>query len=243
MKEKFNFVFERYEKKYLLTAEKYEFLREKLEPYMAVDKYGLTTICNIYYDTPEYRIIQRSLDKPKYKEKFRIRSYGIPTNDSNVFLEIKKKYKGVVYKRRAVMTHDQALDYLNCGVRPYDSQILNEIDYFFKFYEPSPAVFLAYDRVAMYGLRDEELRMTFDANIRSRFEDLNLMMGDYGEPLLTDNNDYLLEIKTLRTLPLWLTDLLTKAEIYPTSFSKYGRVYERMVERNYLKSSKESTYV
>ncbi|MBQ9921316.1 MAG: polyphosphate polymerase domain-containing protein [Clostridia bacterium] len=243
MKEKFNFVFERYEKKYLLTAEKYEFLRKKLEPFMAVDDYGLTSICNIYYDTPEYRIIQKSLDKPKYKEKFRIRSYGIPKNDSNVFLEIKKKYKGVVYKRRAVMTHTQALDYLNSGIRPYNSQIINEIDYFFKFYNPSPAVFLAYDRIAMYGLRDSELRMTFDANIRSRFDDLDLTLGDYGEPLLTDDNAYLLEIKTLRTLPVWLTEILSEAEIYPTSFSKYGRVYERMIERKISKSPKETTYV
>ena len=210
MKEKFNFVFERYEKKYLLTAEKYELLRKRLEPYMTVDNYGLTSICNIYYDTPEYRIIQKSLDKPKYKEKFRIRSYGIPKNDSNVFLEIKKKYKGVVYKRRAVMTHDQAMNYLNCGVPPYNSQIIREIDYFFKFYEPSPAVFLAYDRIAMYGLTDSELRMTFDANIRSRFEDLNLTHGDYGEPLLTDDNEYLLEIKTLRSLPVWLTEILSE---------------------------------
>ncbi|MBE6688031.1 MAG: polyphosphate polymerase domain-containing protein [Ruminococcaceae bacterium] len=244
MKENFGFVFQRYEKKYLLTEDKYHNLCKDLSGYMQTDKYGLTTICNIYYDTSDFRLIRTSLEKPRYKEKFRVRSYGVPQSDSDVFLEIKKKYKNVVYKRRAVMTHEQSLKYLSNNIKPYDSQIMREIDYFFRLYELSPSVFLAYDRIAMFGIQDPELRMTFDTNIRSRFHDLNLAYGDSGELLIDNEAKYLLEIKTLNSIPLWLTRILSKNEVYPTSFSKYGRVYEKHVNKVNLDHQKENcTYV
>lgn len=244
MSKSFNFVFQRYESKYLLTEEKYNLMRKKLEPYMQVDQYGLSTICNIYYDTPDYRLIRASLDKPAYKEKFRVRSYGIPKSGSNVFLEIKKKYSGIVYKRREVMSHEQSLEYLESRKKPFDSQILREIDYFFDFYNLNPAVFLAYDRIAMFGTEDPELRLTFDSNIRSRFDDLNLASGDRGELLLRGDEKYLLETKIYQAMPVWLTKMLSELEIYPTSFSKYGRVYEEMIMKNISKNNKEIfTYV
>lgn len=244
MKEKYNYVFERYEKKYLLTEEKYHIFTKELEPYMQVDEYGLSTICNIYYDTPNFYLIRKSLEKPRYKEKFRVRSYGVPTDSSDVFLEIKKKLGGIVYKRRAHMSHRQSVDYLNFGIKPYESQILREIDYFFMYYTPSPAVFLAYDRVAMYGIQDPGLRMTFDSNIRSRFTELDLTLGDHGEYLLSGNEKYLLEIKVMNAMPVWLTGLLSKYQIFPTSFSKYGKVYEKKTAEEILKSKREMlTYV
>ena len=89
----FNTVFKRYEKKYMLTKEQYESFKEDIDDFMKIDEYGLSTICNIYYDTVDYKLISRSIEKPIYKEKIRLRSYGIPTPDSTVFLELKKKYK------------------------------------------------------------------------------------------------------------------------------------------------------
>lgn len=244
MKGNFNFVFQRYETKYLLTEEKYHLMRKMLEPHMQVDQYGLSTICNIYYDTPDFRLIRASLDKPAYKEKFRVRSYGIPKSESNVFLEIKKKYNGIVYKRREVMSHAQSLEYLQNRVKPYDTQILREIDYFFDFYVLNPAVFLAYDRIAMFGIEDPDLRITFDANIRSRFDELNLASGDRGELLLRGDEKYLLETKIYQAMPIWLANILSELELFPTSFSKYGRVYEDMVKQNISFSDKEIyTYV
>ena len=165
----FNMVFKRYEKKYMLTKEQYEKFRETADNYMKVDEYGLSTICNIYYDTDAYDLIRNSIEKPVYKEKIRLRSYGVPTDKSTVFLELKKKYKGIVYKRREAMTLTEAyqcVENLDMGERK--DQISQEIDYFLKMYRPVPKVFLAYDRIAMFGIEDHAFRITFDFNIRSR---------------------------------------------------------------------------
>lgn len=219
-------VFRRYEKKYLLSKCQFDSLMEELEPFMQIDQYGLHTICNIYYDTEQYDLIRTSIEKPVYKEKFRVRSYGVPKEDDPVFLEIKKKYKGVVYKRRVSMPLQTAKEYLiKQEMGNNDSQIMKEISYFMKFYQPVPKVYIAYDRIAMFGKQDPNQRITFDTNIRSRVTDLDLDKGDYGQ-LLLDKEQYLMEVKILGAIPLWLSQIFTKLEIYPTSFSKYGNVYK-----------------
>lgn len=224
-----SFVFERIEKKYLLTREKYNLLLEAIEPHMCADSYGKHTIGNIYYDTDTYELISRSIEKPKYKEKFRVRSYGVPKAGDKVFLEIKKKYKGIVYKRRVSMTLKEAEDYLGKGIRPNkEGQILKEIDYFISYYKPQPKLYLAYDRVAYFGKENKEVRITFDHNIRSREDNIALGEGDYGTPLL-DEYHYLMEIKVPGAMPLWLSKILSDLEIYPASFSKYGNIYKQSI--------------
>lgn len=228
-------VFQRVEKKYLMTAETYQLFQKEIQDYMQADQYGLHTICNIYFDTISDELIRNSIEKPVYKEKLRLRSYGIPNYNSQVFLEIKRKYKGIVYKRRVAMTLKEASYYLEHGIRPKnDSQILKEIDYFIKFYKPIPKLYLAYDRVAFFGKEDNNIRMTIDANIRSRKDDLALEQGDRGE-LLLEQDMYLLEIKVPNAYPIWLAEILSKLEIYPISFSKYGNIYKH----NLLKEKEE----
>jgi hypothetical protein len=227
MGEQINNVFERIEKKYLLTEDKFNLLFQKIEPYMSIDKFGLHTICNIYYDTETFDLIRNSIEKPSYKEKLRLRSYGVPKDDSIVFLEIKKKYGKTVFKRRISLSLKEAEDYLERGIKPKaDSQIQREIDYFIKLYKPTKKVFIAYDRVALFGKEDESLRITFDIDIRSRTHDLDLRNGDFGKALYNFCG-YLMEIKTSSTLPLWLVRILSELEIYPDSFSKYGAVYKQ----------------
>lgn len=229
-----NQVFQRVEKKYLLNDEQYYALLERMKPYMTADSYGLHTICNIYYDTKEYDLIGRSLEKPVYKEKFRIRSYGVPTKEDKVFLEIKKKYKGVVFKRRISMTLQEASDYLNHGIKPKnESQIFHEIDYFLKLYQPEAKLYLAYDRIAFFGTYDPEFRMTFDVRIRSRENDLALEDGDDGKLLLPDDM-HLLEIKINEAVPIWLSRALSELEIFPVSFSKYGSIYKKKMEKSFI---------
>lgn len=224
-----NQVFQRVEKKYLLDPTQYDALLEYMKPYMTADSYGQHTICNIYYDTDNSDLIRMSLDKPRYKEKFRIRSYGVPQMDSKVFLEIKKKYKGVVFKRRASMTLLEAKEYLNGHKSPdQESQILNEIDYFMNLYHPVPKLYLAYDRIAFFGTQDPELRMTFDTNIRSREDHLNLEDGDQGIYLLNEGM-HLLEIKISDAMPMWMAKALSELSIFPVSFSKYGSIYEEKI--------------
>lgn len=227
-----SYTFKRYEKKYLLSEEQYRAILERLNGKAEMDSYGLTTICNVYYDTDDFYLIRESLEKPDYKEKFRIRSYGVPGEKDIIFLEIKKKYDGIVYKRRISLPYYEAVSYLEKGIPPDNkSQIFKEIDWLLNFYKAGPKVYIAYDRIAMQGIQDKELRITFDTNIRSRFEDLELIMGDSGR-LLLPKGSYLMEIKAAGAMPLWLARTLSELMIMPVSFSKYGNVYKRMLSEN-----------
>ena len=181
--------FQRYEKKYLLTPAQYQWIFQQLQSRMQVDEYGMYPICSIYFDTDDYRLIRASLEKPVYKEKLRLRSYGAPSRmEDPVFLELKKKYKGVVYKRRGDMSLGECRDYFDYGLRPEsDGQILHEIDWFQQLWKTSPKVFLRYDRIALFLPEDPQLRVTFDHNLCWRDTQLQLSCGDWGHPLLTGN--------------------------------------------------------
>lgn len=222
--------FKRYEKKYLLDERQYERLRKEISGEMEEDQYGLHTICNIYYDTPDFQLIRMSLEKPIYKEKLRLRSYGVPSKMDEVFLEIKKKFKGVVYKRRVSMTDEEAMRYLNHGIHPKnDGQIMHEIEWVVKRYAPlRPMVYIAYDRVALFGKHNPDLRMTFDRRIRFRTEKVDLCAGSYGTEIL-EPGQILLEVKIPGVMPLWMSDLFAELEIYPVSFSKYGTCYQNYI--------------
>ena len=221
-------VFERSEKKYLVPISCYRALRDVLDAHMQEDKYKEYTVCNLYFDTDGNDLIRRSIEKPRYKEKLRLRSYGTVTDGDTVFLEIKKKFKGVVYKRRIVLPYREAKAYLNDGTPPSATgQIFREIDYFIRFYKAYPKRFLSYDRTALSGVGEEKtLRVTFDRNIRSRTDRLDLSIPPDGEALLPDDV-YLMEIKADGAMPLWFSQTLTELKLYPTSFSKYGRVYAK----------------
>ena len=219
-------VFERYELKYMLTAEQKAYVLEAIKPYMALDQYGRDTIRNIYYDTDNYRLIRRSIEKPAYKEKLRIRSYKRVSSESPVFVELKKKYKSVVYKRRLVMPEREAMEWMETkSHKERGTQISNEIEYFLEYYETlQPRVFLSYEREAYYALDGSEFRVTFDENILCREEELSLEADVYGTPLL-DEGQCLMEIKCSGGIPMWMTEILSKEKLYKTSFSKYGTYY------------------
>lgn len=231
-------VFNRVEKKYLIDEDTYRIFSELIEPYMEADEFCVNdnfySINNIYYDTDTDELIRNSIDKPVYKEKLRLRSYGVPELNDMVFLEIKKKFNGVVNKRRTVIRLSQAYDFLDNGIVPGEGNYLNmqvvrELKYFIEFYKPKPKVFLKYDRKALFGKEDNDLRITFDKNIRARREDLRLEAGDAGEQLLEEGK-ILMEIKTTTSFPLWLTSILTKYEIKGVSFSKYGTEYKKFIQ-------------
>lgn len=219
--------FKRFEMKYLITKEQYRLLINTMNGHMLRDEFGKYTIGNIYFDTPDNRLVRKSIEKPIYKEKLRVRSYGVAKSYSTVFIEMKKKYEGIVYKRRIDVEEKKAMEYL-CNRIPLENQtqITREIDYFYRYYKNIvPAMFISYEREAFYCPVDSNLRVTFDENILFRDFDLSLTKGMYGNPILSKNM-VLLEVKTVLGLPLWLTEFLSKNKIYKTSFSKYSRAYE-----------------
>ena len=223
-------VFRRYELKYLLTEQQKQAVLSAMEPHMALDRYGRTTIRNLYYDTDNYLLIRRSIEKPVYKEKLRVRCYGPAAPEDKVFVELKKKYDGVVYKRRISLPQQEAMAWLSrsrdTGQR---SQISAEVDYFLDHYGTlKPRVFLSYEREAYYARDGSDFRVTFDDTVLCRQEDLSLSSEAWGTPLLPDGM-VLMELKCAGGIPMWMTRVLSSEEIRKTSFSKYGTAYKNMI--------------
>lgn len=228
-------IFERFEKKYLVTAEQYRALKETIDQYMQMDIYGRHTICSLYYDTSDYAVIRRCQEKPNFKEKLRMRSYGVPQHAGTVYLELKKKLAGITYKRRVAMPLNEAKIFMHSGITQLpQSQITKEIAWYRTQKKLQESVLICYERIALYGKEDPGLRITFDANIRWREENLSLDKGDYGTSLLP--NLQLMEVKTMHALPMWLNKALSQLQIYPTSFSKYGTICNKHMQ------NKEVTY-
>ena len=246
--ENYQAVFKRKEIKYLLSSEEQNALLPILEAHMEPDAFAHSSISNLYYDTPDFRMVRRSLEKPMYKEKLRLRSYGMPENTSTVFPEIKKKAMGIVYKRRISLPYQEAVSFLSgqqiastdtCNgttqqIASTDMcdgttrQILHELDWMLASYENlSPRVFLSYERDSYKGVSDPSLRLTLDQDILFRTDRLDLREGAFGEAILLPDQT-LMEVKISNAAPLWLAQALSEIGIFPVSFSKYGRAYERI---------------
>ncbi len=223
--ENYQAVFKRKEVKYLLTEEQLKALMPIFYSHMVPDAYPHSSISNLYYDTPDFTLIRRSLEKPLYKEKLRLRSYSTPNDKTQVFPEIKKKVKGIVYKRRVSMPYIDALSYLSRKTAGPNTQIFHELDWMLSSYgNLEPKVFLSYERDSFKGVEDKELRITLDRKILWRNVALDLRAGAWGEPLLAQGQ-VLMEIKLFNAAPLWLAQALSENGVFPVSFSKYGRAF------------------
>lgn len=233
--ENYQAVFKRKEIKYLLSSEERNALLPILETCMEPDAFAHSSISNLYYDTPDFRMVRRSLEKPMYKEKLRLRSYGTPEDTSTVFPEIKKKAMGIVYKRRISLPYQEAVSFLSgqqiASTDMCDGttrQILHELDWMLASYENlAPRVFLSYERDSYKGVSDPSLRLTLDQDILFRTDRLDLREGAFGEAILLPDQT-LMEVKISNAAPLWLAQALSEIGIFPVSFSKYGRAYERI---------------
>ena len=217
--------FKRYELKYLLSENEKQAVLAAMQPHMHPDSFGRSCIRNLYYDTDNYRLIRRSIEKPVYKEKLRVRSYGEATQDSTVFVELKKKYDSVVYKRRIGLPEHEAMAWLSGHPINNESQTAREIEYFRDCYgKLNPAVFLSYEREAFFADNDDDFRITFDENILYRQDELSLRTPAWGTPLL-EPGQTLMEIKASGGIPLWMAHTLSENSLFQTSFSKYGAAY------------------
>ena len=230
-------VMKRYELKYILSRQQTEYLKEQLRGHMVLDQYGRTSIASLYYDTPDYRLIRTSVEKPPFKEKIRLRSYGLATRSSPVFLELKRKAYGIVYKRRVQSTIPLVEKFFaGSGDVCAPGQINREITYFRNYYDTLvPACLIIYDREA-YFQPDGDLRITIDFNPRYRSDRLDLTVSMDGVSLLPEGST-ILEIKVQQAEPLWLTGILDRGQIHKGSFSKYGAAYrQQMVNAGILRA-------
>ena len=224
--------FQRMEIKYLLTSQQTEAVLQKISGFMIEDEYSRQTVCSLYCDSPDDILARISLDKPVYKEKLRLRSYGRADREHPVFMELKKKYRSIVYKRRLTLPYGRALDCLTGDCPWPETQIGREIGYAMDFYpDLEPRVFLSYERDSWYA-PESGLRITFDDAIRFRTADLTLDSDLWGTALLRPDQ-VLMELKAPGAIPLWMVRLLTEMGLYKTSFSKYGTAYQILLEQEY----------
>lgn len=241
--------FQRYEKKFILNETQYKKLLPILYEYMNEDKFCKNgenyNIYSIYYDTLDNQVIRHSINKPYYKEKLRLRSYKAPIEENDkVFLELKKKINGIVNKRRATLTLKEAYKFLEDRIRPksldfLNNQVLDEIEYYLNNNEVSPRVYISYSRKAFFGKNDKDFRITFDSNILSRRDNLSLQLGLYGENILP-RDSYLMEVKILGAIPIWLSKTMSELKIYNTNFSKYGSEYVKYCLNNNYNSRRKN---
>ena len=219
-----NEVFNRIEKKYILNKVQFEKLKQILLKNMEMDLYHNDeyTISSIYLDTDNFDLIRKSLEKPIYKEKVRLRSYGVPELTDKVFLEIKKKYKGNGNKRRIKLELKDAYDFIYGKIK-IDTQKAKELEYILKYNNLKPKIYIAYDRLAF---QQDNFRITLDYNIRYRTEDIGLENGDSGK--LLNKDIYIMEAKATNAYPSWFIKILTEEKLYPNSFSKYGTIYKKL---------------
>jgi SPX domain protein involved in polyphosphate accumulation len=222
--------FLRIEQKYLLTKSNYLQLLKRIKDNIQEDIYHHEKVYNIYFDNDNNDLIINSLNKPIYKEKVRLRSYQVPKANDIVYLELKKKFNGVIYKRRVNLTYKEAILYIDKGIMPNNEQVMQEIDYTFKTYKLKPKLKINYMRDSYIAKTDPSFRITFDYNIYASRDDLKL--ADINKPNGLINDNYLMEIKTDKTIPLWLLEIINELKIYPINFSKYGEFYKQMKEEN-----------
>ena len=229
----FTDTFERKEVKYRLNAKQHREVLDALAGRMAADEYGRTRITSLYFDTPTRDLIARSLEKPLYKEKLRVRWYGAPTSGERVYVEIEKKYDGIVYKRRVGCSLTAACAYL-MGRVPYENacvqnplsdqvqqdealtlhsiQIAREIDAFTARYRNlRPSMYIVCERTAyapVSGADADGLRITFDSGVAYR----DVLAGEREagsafHPLL-GLGETIMEVKTAGAYPPWLVEVL-----------------------------------
>ena len=224
--------FKRYELKYRINGFQRDALLKAIEGHLALDRFGHSSIRNIYYDTDTWRLVRRSIEKPWYKEKLRVRSYGMASDVSPVFVELKKKYERVVYKRRLSLPCQEAMEGLRpesiLPAKPKDWQIGREIEAFKQFYGPTlaPAMFLTYEREAYFPIDGVDFRLTIDENLLWRMEDIDLR-APVGGQFIIPPDEMILELKTPGSIPMWMVRFLSENKIYQTSFSKYGTAYQQ----------------
>lgn len=237
--------FKRVERKYLMSTGEFERLMGLLADRFAPDFYAHSRISSLYYDTPAFAMIDRSLEKPLYKEKLRVRAYGTPAPDGVVYVELKKKFDGVVYKRRVGMTSPASRAFLagmpyeqavasfpladaalqEASLAPKALQIAREIRACCERWEGlHPATMIVVERDALHSIDGSDVRLTFDHSPQWRTDNLSFSADATGQELMP--GQVLMEIKCLGAYPLWLAHLLTREHLYSQPCSKYGRAYQ-----------------
>jgi hypothetical protein len=222
----------RFEQKYILNQSQYYEVLGFLGEFVREDEFGLSTVYSIYYDSDDFKLSRSAVDNSVFKEKLRLRCYGVPIPGDAVYWELKKKLRGVTYKQRISAAFDNSGVYLDiAAINGRTDYTYHEINWLAETYKPHPKFMICYERQAFQGIEDDRFRLTFDTNVLWRSTDLDFSGGFYGTPLCGEN-EYIMELKTCDAIPMALSRHLTRLKIFPVSFSKYKLTYFHYVNDN-----------
>lgn len=235
-------VFNRFEKKYVLSIDVYHEILDKLLLKMNLDKNNVDEfmkVQSIYFDTDNNDYIRNSISKPYYKEKIRIRGYNFIDSDSELFLEVKRKIDGKVNKRRTNIKLSDIDNLIENNTIEYNNeymnkQVLNEINYILNRDHLLPKLFVSYERCALVD-NHSDLRITFDKNITGSSNKISFNIKT--DQQLLNSKLMIMEVKTCYGMPRWLLEIIENNDIKKASFSKYGTSY-----KNELLKRKDNIY-
>ena len=242
----------RVEKKYLITRSEKATLLKALKKQLVHDEYYKEEILSLYLDTDNFDLAIKTIDRPEFREKVRVRAYNVPKRSTRIFFEVKTKLATnktkIGNKRRLIIPLKDFYSYMNTGKNleqiaasasnnnPQQIQVAKELDYLIKHYNLRPKIIIVSNRTAFSGKNDPTFRLTFDENLRFRTTDLKLEKGSSGEKYFPSTPDpkrgIIMEAKTINAMPPWFVDEISRLKIYPTRFSKYGKIYQLITERN-----------
>lgn len=223
-------IFRRKEQKYLITTAQYKELVRRMSWDMRNDLNGIDgryTITSLYFESPDHKIYYETKNKLRFRQKLRLRVYDDTNIHGSAFFEVKQKHKKVVNKRRMVIPLEEAYRYLDGPtdidlnqINTSNMQVLREIDHYKKLFNLQPEMIVSYDRHAFHGIHDDQLRVTFDLNLRCRNDNLALENGAYGHNFI-DPDLVVLEVKVNDSVPLWLTRILQDLNCEQRGASKF----------------------
>ena len=242
----------RVEEKYLITKQDKTALMKAVSKRLNHDEYYKEEILSLYLDTDNFDLAIKTIDRPNFREKVRVRSYNVPTKSKEVFFEVKTKLKigkdKIGNKRRLVIPLKDFYAYIDKGQDlvkiaekasngdAQQMQVARELDYLIRYFKLKPKLIIVSDRTAFRGKDDHGFRLTFDENLRFRLNKLKLEKGGEGEKYFPNTSDpkhsIIMEVKTMHAMPPWFVDELSRLHIYPVRFSKYGKIYQLINERN-----------
>ncbi|MBQ6396095.1 polyphosphate polymerase domain-containing protein [Candidatus Saccharibacteria bacterium] len=243
---------ERTEEKYLISKSTKTNLLKLISKHLEKDQSIKEQVLRLYFDTKHSDLALRSMERPEFREKIRVRAYNVPKRSSPVFFEVKSKVdlglKKLGNKRRLVLPLKDFYAFLNKGENlellaarasendPQQLQVARELTYLFSYYQLEPKVIVSADRTAYTEKNNINFRLTFDERLRFRETDLRLEKGSAGEKFFSGPNkseeNIVMEVKTMNSMPLWFVSALSELKIYSVRFSKYGKIYQLITERN-----------
>jgi hypothetical protein len=224
----------RYECKYLVLEAWVPEIRRIIGPFVRPDRFapqagGMYRISSLYLDSPDLQLLRMAREGWSERMKLRARTYSERQEDP-VFLEVKRRFNGVVHKTRARLARAEVRAPLRshawgAPARSGPSE-LRQFVHLAQHFAVRPVRHVRYLREAYESRGGEPVRVTFDRALeQAEGRDGELSPdGSRWRPLGLEG--VVLELKFTGGFPLWMGALVARFELERRSISKYSLAME-----------------